>query len=199
MPGSEYGQIPFADDIKELIDELDTAIAGLNTTINSLTGNIDALSVDIAGVHSAMMSEGYNIGSHSAMLWTPITEASNFNWADGGNTATWTGAHWSLNPVIFSSMHNFNISNYDKLFVTWEQPYTSQPDYVSRIYIADGTCYDDKSNDVLICSISDSFYETTEIDISSYTGNKIIYFKFYELDGNHEMTLNIKIFNIRWF
>jgi len=41
MPGSEYGDIPFADDIKAMIDLLDEKILSLTTTIASLETDLE--------------------------------------------------------------------------------------------------------------------------------------------------------------
>jgi len=53
MSGSSYGDIPFADELKALIEQLETSmetlIASLDTTIDSLETTIDGLKSDLEG------------------------------------------------------------------------------------------------------------------------------------------------------
>jgi len=58
MPGSEYGDIPFADDIKVLIDTLETTIntliTGLETIIDDVKTSIEAVNTTIASLKTEL-------------------------------------------------------------------------------------------------------------------------------------------------
>ena len=75
MPGSEYGNIPFADDIKELIDELDTKITDLTTIISDFA---DIMPLGLIKNYTVSDTElvvttGYDVTT--SMTYTPMPKA----------------------------------------------------------------------------------------------------------------------------
>lgn len=57
MPGSEYSQIPFADEIKALIDTLETTIG---TLISSLETTVEGLETAIASLEADLEGYGFD-------------------------------------------------------------------------------------------------------------------------------------------
>jgi len=104
MPGSDYGNIPFADDIKALIETLETTINTLITGLENTVGGLETAITNLENTLDDMPSFIKN-----SLIIAPLTTGRFLSASVGGNM---NGDEQKLNDGLTGSSCSASLNQY---------------------------------------------------------------------------------------